>query len=198
MGLRRNKRLISLSRPGLLAAAEQKSLRADPKSPLAERKNPRRIIIGIDPGLASTGWGVIESSRSRLRYIAHGCIETKPDEDRGGRLVHIYKSFLKVLKTYKPGEAAIENLYFGKNISSAMTVAEARGVLLIAICDHGSPALELTPNAIKKAVVGVTKADKQQIQEMVRLLLGLSEIPKPDHAADALAAAICAAHQVTI
>jgi len=179
MGLRRNNNPASHSGPGLLAAAE---------------KLPRRIIIGIDPGLASTGWGVIESTRSRIRYVAHGCIETSADENRGERLVHIYKSFLKVLKTHKPVEAAIENLYFGKNISSAMTVAEARGILLMAICNHGSPVLELTPNAIKKAVVGVTKADKKQIQEMVRLLLGLSEIPKPDHAADALAAAICAAN----
>ncbi|MDR0496162.1 MAG: crossover junction endodeoxyribonuclease RuvC, partial [Treponema sp.] len=92
-----------------------------------------------------------------------------------------------------PSEAAIENLYFGKNVSSAMTVAEARGVLLLALTAQGLPVHELTPNAIKRAVAGVTKADKNQIQEMVRLLLGLGEIPKPAHAADALAAAICAA-----
>ena len=181
MGLRRSKRPV---KPGLLAAAEQKV--------------PLRIIIGIDPGLASTGWGIIESSRSRLRYIAHGCIETHAEEKRGERLARIYNSFLKTLKTYKPVEAAIENLYFGKNISSAMTVAEARGVLLLALTARGLPVLELTPNAIKKAVCGVTKADKNQIQEMVRLLLGLPDIPKPDHAADALAAAICAAHLVKL
>ena len=153
-----------------------------------------RRIIGVDPGLASTGWGMIEYTQGRLRYIAHGCIETKPEEKRGQRLVNIYNSFLKVLKTYKPEEAAMENLYFGKNISSAMAVAEARGVLLLVLSAQGLPVLELTPNAIKKAVAGVTRADKNQIQEMVRFLLGLSQIPKPDHAADALAAAICAAH----
>jgi len=80
----------------------------------------KRRIIGVDPGMASTGWGVIESSCGRLNYIAHGCIETRTEDKRGERLVHIHKSFLKVLKTYMPAEAAIENLYFGKNISSAM------------------------------------------------------------------------------
>ena len=89
----------------------------------------------------------------------------------------------------------MENLYFGKNISSAMTVSEARGVLLMALSARGLPVQELTPNSIKQAVVGVSKADKKQVQEMVRFLLGLAEIPKPDHAADALGAAICAAHR---
>ena len=151
-------------------------------------------IIGVDPGLASTGWGVVEFSQNHLQYIAHGCIETSAEDPKGKRLFIIHSSFLKVLKVYKPREAAIENLYFGKNISSAMSVAEARGVLLLALTSQGLPVRELTPNAIKKAVVGVTRADKSQIQEMVRLILGLKEIPKPDHAADALGAAICAAH----
>jgi len=158
---------------------------------------PNRRIIGVDPGLASTGWGVLEYSRDKLRYIAHGCIETTPDTPRGERLVHIYKSFLKVINAYKPDEAAMENLYFGKNISSAMTVAEARGVLLLALSNKKLTVRELTPNAIKQAVVGVSRADKNQIQEMVRFILGLAEIPKPDHAADALGAAICAAQSST-
>jgi len=153
-------------------------------------------IIGVDPGLASTGWGIIDYSNGRLKYSAHGCIETAPGVSRGGRLLLIYTSFLKVIKTYKPDEAAMENLYFGKNISSAMTVAEARGILLLALSSQGIPIQELTPNAIKKAVVGVTRADKKQMEEMVRLILGLKEKPKPDHAADALGAAICAAHLI--
>ena len=173
---------------GLLKAVEQR----------AARKRPSRLIIGVDPGLASTGWGVVEYSRGRLRYIAHGCIETRADQGRGERLAFIYKSFLKVLKEYRPQEAAIENLYFGKNISSAMAVAEARGVLLLALSGQGLPVRELTPNAIKQAVVGVSKADKHQVQEMVRLLLGLTEIPKPDHAADALGAAICAGNDAGV
>jgi crossover junction endodeoxyribonuclease RuvC len=164
----------------------------------AGAKISRRIIIGVDPGLASTGWGVIEVYRGRLNYIAHGCIETFPKDPRGERLVFIHKSFLKILSKYKPAEAAMENLYFGKNISSAMTVAEARGVLLLALVSRGLPVREMTPNAIKKAVVGVTRADKNQVQEMVRFILGLTEIPKPDHAADALGAAICAAHSSSI
>jgi len=154
-------------------------------------------ILGIDPGLASTGWGVIESSRSALKYIAHGCIETHADKSRGERLVFIYKSFLKIIKQYEPDRAAMENLYFGRNISSAMAVAEARGVLLMALSYKGIPVLELTPNSIKQAVVGVNRADKKQIQEMVKLILGLKEIPKPDHAADALGAAICSAHSIS-
>ena len=155
-------------------------------------------IIGVDPGLASTGWGVIEAVKGRLIYIAHGCIETEASVSRGDRLYFIYKSFLKVLKTYKPAEAAIENLYFGKNVSSAMTVAEARGILLLALTSQGLPVQEMTPNAIKKAVVGVTRAEKNQIQEMVRFILALNEIPKPDHAADALGAAICAANMIKL
>ena len=152
-------------------------------------------IIGVDPGLASTGWGVVEFSQNHLQYVAHGCIETSAEDPKGKRLLIVHSSFLRVLKAYKPREAAIENLYFGKNISSAMSVAEARGVLLLALTSRGLPVRELTPNAIKKSVVGVTRADKSQIQEMVRLILGLKEIPKPDHAADALGAAISAAHQ---
>ena len=140
----------------------------------------------------------MEYSQDRLHYIAHGCIETTPEISRGDRLVHIYKSFLKVIKKYKPHEAAMENLYFGKNISSAMTVAEARGVLLLALSDRDLPVQELTPNAIKQAVVGVSRADKNQVQEMVRFILGLAEIPRPDHAADALGAAICAAHNACL
>ena len=175
-GLRRSKNPVT---SGLLNEAERRT---------------SRLIIGVDPGLASTGWGVLEYTKGRLRYIAHGCIETHAEEARGARLVSIYKSFRKILKLYKPGEAAIENLYFGRNISSAMSVAEARGVLLMTLTGEGIPVTELTPNAIKKAVVGVTSADKNQIQEMVRFLLGLKEIPRPDHAADALGAAICAAH----
>jgi len=148
----------------------------------------------VDPGLASTGWGVIDFANGRFSYVAHGSIQTGPQEQRGDRLVFIHQSFDNILETYKPAEAAMESLYFGKNISSAMAVAEARGVLLLALSKKGLPVLELTPHAIKKAVVGVSRAEKKQVQEMVRLILGLSQSPKPDHAADALAAAICAAH----
>jgi crossover junction endodeoxyribonuclease RuvC len=173
---------------GLLKAAERQATQR------AGKKHAERRIIGVDPGLASTGWGVVDCANGRLSYVAHGCIETRAGMPRGERLVFIHQSFLKILKKFLPSEAAMENLYFGKNITSAMSVAEARGVLLLALSARDLPVTELTPNAIKQAVVGVSRADKNQIQEMVRLLLGLPEIPKPDHAADALGAAICAGH----
>jgi crossover junction endodeoxyribonuclease RuvC len=153
-----------------------------------------RRIIGIDPGLASTGWGLVEYADSRLRYIAHGCIETEAASPRAERLFFIYRTINDVLDTWSPAEAAMETLYFGKNVSSAMSVAEARGVLSLAMAERNLPLAEFTPGAIKQAVVGVSKADKEQVQEMVRLILGLPVIPKPNHAADALAAAVCAAH----
>jgi crossover junction endodeoxyribonuclease RuvC len=161
------------------------------------RLNKRRII-GIDPGLASTGWGVVDYSGGKIRYVAHGCIETKADRLRADRLFFILTSLRAVLESWKPGEAAVETLYFGRNVSSAIPVAEARGVITAALAERGLPVSEFTPNAIKLGVVGLAAADKTQIQEMVRIILGLSEIPKPDHAADALGAAICCAHAAAV
>jgi crossover junction endodeoxyribonuclease RuvC len=151
-------------------------------------------ILGLDPGLAFTGWGLVEVSGNRLCYLAHGCIETEASLPRGERHFLIYREICGVLETYKPREGAIENLYFGKNVSSAMAVAEARGVITLALVQRGLRVKEFTPNAIKIGVAGVSRAGKEQVQEMVRLILGLESIPRPDHAADALAAAICAAH----
>jgi crossover junction endodeoxyribonuclease RuvC len=188
---------LKASKTGLLKAAESVAKVRQKPAPVRSESTAKagvRRIVGVDPGLASTGWGVLEYSGRRLKYIAHGCIETPAGTPRGERLLFIYQSFVKILETHKPAESAIENLYFGKNVSSAMAVAEARGVLSMALARHKLPILELTPNAIKKAVVGESSADKAQVQEMVRLILGLKEIPKPDHAADALGAAICCAH----
>jgi crossover junction endodeoxyribonuclease RuvC len=151
-------------------------------------------IIGIDPGLAASGWGIVEYKDSRLRHIAHGCIETGPELPRGERLFFICLALREVLKTYTPAFAAMETLYFARNVSSALPVAEARGVLSMVLAEQGIALKEFTPNAIKKAVVGESRADKSQVQDMLRLILGLKEIPKPDHAADALGAAVCAAH----
>ncbi|MFP3088923.1 crossover junction endodeoxyribonuclease RuvC [Treponema sp. TIM-1] len=153
-----------------------------------------RRIIGIDPGLAASGWGIVDFDGQRLIYVAHGCIETHPDRSGAERLFCIYKAFCSVLDMYKPGESAIETLYFGRNITSAMPVAEARGVLAMALAEREIPVREFTPRLIKQAVVGRGSADKGQIQEMVRLILGLAAIPTPDHAADALGAAVCCAH----
>jgi crossover junction endodeoxyribonuclease RuvC len=172
----------------------QKALKSSKK--ILDR--PRRRIIGVDPGLASAGWGLIDFDRQRLIYIAHGCIETTPEQSIPERLFSIYKAFCAVLDAYGPGESAIETLYFARNVTSALSVAEARGVLSMALAERGVPVREFTPLAIKRAVVGGGRAAKGQIQEMVRLLLGLSTIPTPDHAADALGAAVCCAHSALL
>ena len=151
-----------------------------------------RRIIGLDPGLASTGWGVLDFHNGKILYIDHGTIKTKPDTPRAERLFIIMHSVQLIIEKYKPAEAAIEILFFGKNVTSAIPVAEARGVISAVLAEKGIPIHDLTPNAIKKGVTGHAGADKKQVQEMVRLLLNLEKAPKPDHAADALAAAICA------
>ena len=156
-----------------------------------------RRIIGIDPGLASTGWGVVDCAGGRVRYIDHGSIETKAGCPQAERLFSIMESICSILDSYQPVEAAVEILYFGKNVSSAIPVAEARGVVFAVLAGRGLPVLEFRPNAIKQGVTGISGADKKQVQEMVRIILGLPEIPTPNHAADALAAAICAANTKT-
>ncbi|GHV95292.1 crossover junction endodeoxyribonuclease RuvC [Spirochaetia bacterium] len=159
-----------------------------------QRARVSRRIIGIDPGLASTGWGLIDCSGGKIRYVDHGSIETKADRPRAERLFFIMESIRSILENYQPAEAAIETLYFGRNVSSAIPVAESRGVVSAILAERGMTISEFTPNAIKKGITGVSAADKKQVQEMVRIILGLSEIPRPDHAADALGAAICAAN----
>ena len=154
-----------------------------------------RRILGIDPGLASTGWGILDELDGKIEYVDHGMIITKADCPRADRLFFILQYVRSIIKKYKPTEAAIETLYFGKNVSSAIPVAESRGVISAAIAEKGIPLHEFTPNAIKLGVTGTSRADKAQVQEMVRLILGLEKIPKPDHAADALGAAICAINQ---
>ena len=153
-----------------------------------------RRILGIDPGLASTGWGILDDADMSLKYIDHGIIATKAGLPRADRLFFILQYIRSIIKKYKPTEAAVETLYFGKNVSSAIPVAEARGVISAAIAEKGIPLHEFTPNAIKMNVVGSSKADKKQVQEMVRVILNLDKIPKPDHGADALGVAICAAN----
>ncbi|MDR2900983.1 MAG: crossover junction endodeoxyribonuclease RuvC [Treponema sp.] len=175
---------------------EEGSLRHS-KGPASRRIIGSRII-GIDPGLASTGWGIVDTLSNKIKYVAHGCIETKAGCPRAERLFLIYTQIREVIREYSPQEAAIETLYFAKNVTSAIPVAEARGVLSVAMAKSGILVREFTPLAIKQAIVGAGRAEKEQVQEMVRLILGLTEIPKPDHAADALGAAICAANTVMI
>ncbi|MFZ4617247.1 MAG: crossover junction endodeoxyribonuclease RuvC [Rectinemataceae bacterium] len=151
-------------------------------------------ILGIDPGLASIGWGIIEVGDGRLHHCAHGVIETDKDESMGARLLAISNGIAGLLSEWKPASVGMETLFFWKNVTSAFPVAEARGAIRLTIAREGIELFDFSPTAIKQAVVGTSRADKNQVQEMVKLLLGLPGKPKPDHAADALAAAICLWH----
>ena len=153
-----------------------------------------RRVLGIDPGLASTGYGIVDFSGNRYRMVSYGVISTKPEEVHGQRLLTIYSRLSAVIQEFKPHEASMETLYFAKNVTSAMSVAEARGVITLCLAQNCIPLGEYTPNTIKQSVTGTASSGKSAVQEYVRLLLGLETIPKPDHAADALAAAITHLH----
>lgn len=155
-------------------------------------------ILGIDPGTATTGFGVIEVDGGKLKFIDAGVIITKPDIPMQDRLVTIYNELKELLHEFKPDAVAIELLYFATNVTTAMTVGQARGVALLAAAQARLPVGEYTPLQVKQAVTGYGKAQKRQIQEMVKTLLHLSAIPKPDDAADALAIAITHSSQVRL
>lgn len=152
------------------------------------------VILGIDPGLANTGWGVIEERRGECRCRAYGCIHTAADEELSHRLRAIVDDLARVVERYRPACAAIEGIYFGANVRSAIPTAHARGAALVACSLAGIEVGEYTPMQIKQAVVGTGSADKAQVMYMVRNLLHLDHDPRPDHAADALACAICHAN----
>ncbi|WP_028973515.1 crossover junction endodeoxyribonuclease RuvC [Spirochaeta cellobiosiphila] len=151
-------------------------------------------FLGVDPGLASTGWGLIEIQSGKAHHVEHGVIKTKSMDKTGHRLKYIYDELSKVIKLYSPQIASIESLYFAKNVKSAMPVSEAKGVILLCFESNNLITHEYTPLQIKQALVGNGRAEKEQVQMMVKLILGLKEVIKPDHASDALAAAICAFH----
>lgn len=152
------------------------------------------VILGIDPGLAHTGWGVVETRGSVCRARAYGCVATKAHEAIDVRLGRIYDEVHNVIERYGPTELAIENVYFGENVKSAVATAQARGVAIVACAKAGLSVGEYTPMQIKQAVVGTGAADKHQVMYMVRNILALDHEPHPDHAADALAAAVCHAN----
>lgn len=152
------------------------------------------MILGIDPGLANTGWGIVETRGSGFRCRAYGCITTQPTDPLSARLSVIHRELMAVIDRYAPSECAIESVYFGTNAKTAFATGQARGVAVLATADADLPLGEYGPGEIKMAVVGTGRADKAQVQYMVRVLLGLATEPQPDHAADALAAAICHAH----
>ena len=157
-----------------------------------------RVVIGVDPGLAFTGYGVIAAAGSRLQCLDYGVIQTKAEQAPADRLLAIFTSLTQTVSRYQPHAAAIETLYFAKNATSGLSVSEARGVCLLVFAQAGIPIGQYAPNAIKKTVTGIAQADKAQVQRAVQLLLGLRAVPKPDHAADALAAAITYVHNGTV
>jgi crossover junction endodeoxyribonuclease RuvC len=147
-------------------------------------------IIGIDPGTGILGFGVIEVVKGKIRLIDAGVITTPAHTPHDFRLEDIYDSLTEIIAETQPAVMSIEKLFFAQNVTTAMTVAQARGVAMLAGRKGGLPIFEYTPLQIKQTVTGYGKADKKQVQEMVRLQLGLTEVPKPDDCADALAAAI--------
>ena len=149
-----------------------------------------KIIMGIDPGLANTGWGVVSCAGSTIKPVAYGCISTTKRYDLPTRLAIIHDNLLELIDRYMPVALSVEGIYFGENTKSAMYTAQARGAALVACSYKGLEYGEYTPMQIKQALVGTGTADKKQVQYMVRAVLGLDHEPKPDHAADALAAAI--------
>ena len=155
------------------------------------RMKTERIILGIDPGLANTGWGVVHQHGAKFDCLAYGCVSTSTETPLAQRLAKIHEQIGAVIARYEPTCVGIETVWFGQNITAAFATGQARGAALVACAQAGLQVGEFSPKQIKLAVVGAGGADKTQVQYMVRQLLSLDAAPKPDHAADALAAAIC-------
>ncbi|MFH1233473.1 MAG: crossover junction endodeoxyribonuclease RuvC [Patescibacteria group bacterium] len=154
----------------------------------------QKIIFGIDPGIADTGFGVIANRNNGLTCLAYGVIKTSAKLDLADRLEIINLELTKLIKKYKPNLIAIEELFFCKNVKTALVVGHARGVIMLTAKQNKIPTVEFTPLQVKQAVSTYGHASKEQVQKMVKLLLNLKELPKPDDAADALAIAICASN----
>ena len=152
------------------------------------------IILGIDPGLAIVGWGIVEYKASRFRTVAYGSVQTPAGMKTEERLKQIYEGVRALIEKYHPDAMAIEELFFNTNVTTGIRVAEARGVILLAAQQARIEIQEYTPLQVKQAVVGYGRAEKKQVITMVTMLLGLEKPPKPDDTADALAIAICHAH----
>ncbi|MDO5649281.1 MAG: crossover junction endodeoxyribonuclease RuvC [Gallicola sp.] len=148
-------------------------------------------ILGIDPGIAIVGYGIVDIKGNSISMVEYGCITTSSKSNLPDRLFFIMNEMTDIINEFKPDEMAIEELFFNKNTKTAITVAQARGVEILAARQAGLEIYEYTPLQIKQGVVGYGRAEKQQVQEMVKILLNLSERPKPDDAADALAVGIC-------
>jgi len=155
-------------------------------------------VLGIDPGIAIAGFGFIDKQGHKLIPVQYGAIQTEAHTPEEERLLQIYESAGALMDRYKPDTVAIEKLFFNRNVTTAFSVGQARGVIILAAAQRKLPVFEYTPLQVKQAVVGYGRAEKQQVQEMVKMFLKLSAIPKPDDVADALAVAICHAHSAVL
>lgn len=150
------------------------------------------VVLGIDPGTASLGWGIIKRTKEvAYKVEAYGCIKTDKSNLFSRRLEEIHRELSKIIKKYEPDIAAVEQLFFAKNVKTAISVGEARGVAILAAAQANLAVAEYTPLQVKQSLVGYGRAEKKQMQKMLKVLLGLEDIPKPDDAADALAIALC-------
>ena len=152
------------------------------------------IILGIDPGLSNTGYGLIRYEKKKMELIDYGCILTYKKDTFSSRIKQIYYKIQELIEKHHPHEVAIEEIFFNKNVRSALIVSKVHGMVAISVALMGLELYEYTPLQVKQATVGNGRAEKHQVQSMVKILLNLSEIPRPDHAADALAVAICHVH----
>ena len=151
-----------------------------------------KIILGIDPGIADTGYGIIREESGKLSCLTYGTIKTLSTQNLSERLAVLNVELDKIIKKYQPQAAAIEQLFFNKNVRTALIVGQARGVALLTLVNNNLPITEFTPSQVKQAVSSYGKASKAQVQKMVKMILKLEKLPQPDDAADALAVAICA------
>ncbi|MBC8248573.1 MAG: crossover junction endodeoxyribonuclease RuvC [Anaerolineales bacterium] len=152
------------------------------------------LVLGVDPGTAITGYGLVWSEGDDLRLVDYGTITTSSDESQPQRLQEIYRQLTALIQERQPAAAAVEKLFFNRNVRTALSVGQARGVALLAAANAELAIHEYTPLEVKQAVVGYGRATKEQVQEMVKILLGLDSVPQPDDAADAIAVAICHIH----
>ena len=154
------------------------------------------IVLGIDPGTAALGYGIVERTGGRLRAVDHGCFVTSADLSLPARLLAIHGQVVELIELHRPDLVSVERLFFSKNVQTAFAVGQARGVVLLAAEQHGVPVSEATPSEVKSAITGDGRADKEQVGRMVQLVLGMDAVPTPDDAADALAVAVWAANVI--
>lgn len=159
--------------------------------PISKNEN---LTLGVDPGTAITGYGLVWGEGDDLRLVDYGAITTSSDESLPQRLQEIYQQLTALIQERQPAAAAVEKLFFSRNVRTALSVGQARGVALLALANADMAVHEYTPLEVKQAVVGYGRASKEQVQEMVKVLLGLDSVPQPDDAADAIAVAICHLH----